>query len=216
MADTATRASGSGRRGTKADTPRTFAGYRNRTIVVSALPTIQNVGAAFRRPRAVADRPYEIAAQFVGRVTAPAALLPLSLRGWLCHPWQSVPSGGLLSHRRESRQRVAENLTYKESAFLLRCPASSSPTTRLPHLPTAATRSGRCICHRQRSPRSPLRKPHERLYKTALADNPYFKSSAKPTPQLSIVNCPLSIVYCFSTAFPQKWAFWRGSCRLRA
>ena len=41
------------------------------------------------------------------------------------------------------------------AGVLLRCPASSSPSARLPHLPTAATRSGRCICHRQRSPRSP-------------------------------------------------------------
>ena len=39
---------------------------------------------------------------------------------------------------------------------LLRCPAASLPTVRLRHLPTAATRSGRCIRHRRRSHRSPL------------------------------------------------------------
>ena len=37
----------------------------------------------------------------------------------------------------------------------LRYPASSSPTKRLPHLPTAATRSPRCIRHRRCSDRSP-------------------------------------------------------------
>ena len=58
-------------------------------------------------------------------------------------------------------QRVAENLSYEESAVLLRCPASSSPMVRLPHLPTAATRSGRFFRHRRRSHRSPLGIPVE-------------------------------------------------------
>ena len=40
-------------------------------------------------------------------------------------------------------------------SLLLRYPAASLPTVRLRHLPTAATRSGRFICHRQRSHRSP-------------------------------------------------------------
>ena len=38
---------------------------------------------------------------------------------------------------------------------LLRCPVLSSATERLPRPPTAATRSGRFLCPRQRSPRSP-------------------------------------------------------------
>ena len=38
---------------------------------------------------------------------------------------------------------------------LLRCPAASLALKSLPHLPTAATRSGRFLCHRQRSHRSP-------------------------------------------------------------
>ena len=39
---------------------------------------------------------------------------------------------------------------------LLWCPAASSAFKSLPHLPTTATRSGRFICHRQRSHRSPV------------------------------------------------------------
>ena len=38
---------------------------------------------------------------------------------------------------------------------LLRCPVCALPTAGLRCTPTAATRSGRFICHRQRSPRSP-------------------------------------------------------------
>ena len=38
---------------------------------------------------------------------------------------------------------------------LLRCPVCALPSVRLRCTPTAATRSGRFICHRQRSPRSP-------------------------------------------------------------
>ena len=44
---------------------------------------------------------------------------------------------------------------FAVSALLLRCPVLSLPTVRLRRSPTAATRSGRFTCHRQRSLRSP-------------------------------------------------------------
>ena len=46
-------------------------------------------------------------------------------------------------------------LYYAGRFGLLRCLTSSSATERLPLLSTAATRSARCICHWQRSHRSP-------------------------------------------------------------
>jgi len=48
---------------------------------------------------------------------------------------------------------ICSSLT--QTYALLRYPASSLPTVRLPHLPTAATRSSRFSRHRRRSFRSP-------------------------------------------------------------
>ena len=50
---------------------------------------------------------------------------------------------------------VSKRVGYLVPGVLLRCPASACVDGAPWHLPTAATRSGRFICHRPRSPRSP-------------------------------------------------------------
>ena len=95
-----------------------------------------------------------------------------------CRPWQSpmycylvppvgvscLPAAVLSCPAEESTQRrgsgrVCVACSRKPSHLpkvLLRCPIKSSGL-RIPSiLSTSATRSGRCICHRQRSLRSPL------------------------------------------------------------
>ena len=52
-------------------------------------------------------------------------------------------------------RKVSNKGRYYGAGVLLRYPVCALPTARLRCTPTAATRSGRCICHRQRSPRSP-------------------------------------------------------------
>ena len=56
----------------------------------------------------------------------------------------------------QSSAEILEN--GRATCFLLRCPVYFSLAVQLRQLPTAATRSPHCICHRQRSVHSP-RKP---------------------------------------------------------
>jgi len=62
---------------------------------------------------------------------------------------------------KRSGQRSAPFVLYfgclrqQDAALLLRCPVCALATVRLRCTQTAATRSGRSSCHRQRSPRSP-------------------------------------------------------------
>ena len=53
--------------------------------------------------------------------------------------------------------------TGKQEIFLLRCPVCALPKDRLRCPLTAATRSGRFFCLRQRFPRSPVAVPSVRL-----------------------------------------------------
>ena len=63
--------------------------------------------------------------------------------------------GGRLKIGVGSKMTVEITKDFAVSALLLRCPVLSLPTVRLRRSPTAATRSGRFTCHRQRSLRSP-------------------------------------------------------------
>ena len=70
-------------------------------------------------------------------------------------------------------------------APLLRCPASACVDDAPWHLPTAATRSPRCICHWQRSGRSPTALHPDKLTRGIILHN-FRKCNQK----MQIFGCP--------------------------
>ena len=106
------------------------------------------------------------------------------------------------------------------AGVLLRCPVCALPTVRLRCTPTAATRSGRFICHRQRSPRSPdshLRFESDRYKNKSHSEciihygiywyilRYWMQRNADEHPQILLKSCFLGML--FSCAVILKYAF---------
>ncbi len=111
----------------------------------------------------------------------------------ICPPTVNIPlPRGYLRGKRKKRWKKITQSAFllgrpKSPRFLLWYPASSSPTKRLPHLPTAATRSGRFSRPRRRSHRSPT-EVSRRLFA-------YFLVGEKVCPQSAsehlLLRCPV-------------------------